>query len=197
MPPPLAAVPRHNAPALLIIDLQQAMRGPQLRQRNNPDAESRCAALLDHWRAQHWPLVHIRHISRSPTSVFAPGQAEVLFQPEFEPLANEQVFEKNVPDAFIQSALERWLRVRSIERVVIVGVASENSVESTARTAGNLGFHTVVLNDACFTFAKADFDGRPRSAEEVHAMAMANLQGEYATILNSTELLKSLLPELV
>ena len=118
-----------------------------------------------------------------------------MFQPEFEPLANEAVFEKNVPDAFSQSALERWLRVRDIARLVIVGVASENSVESTARTAGNLGFHTVVLNDACFTFAKADFDGRPRSAAEVHAMAMANLQGEYAQVLNSAELLKSLLAE--
>lgn len=195
MPPPLVAAPRHNAPALLIIDLQQAMREPRLGQRNNPDAEKRITTLLDHWRTQGWPLVHIRHISRSATSVFAPGQAGVLFQPEFGPRATEQVFEKNVPDAFIQSSLERWLRVRGIERLVIVGVASENSVESTARTAGNLGFHTVVLNDACFTFAKADFDGRPRSAEEVHAMAMANLQGEYATVLNSTELLKSLLAE--
>lgn len=195
MPPIPDSASRHDAPALLIIDLQQGMREPQLGPRNNPEAETRVAALLSHWRAHGWPVVHIRHISRSPTSVFAPGQAGVLFQPAFEPQANEQVSEKNVPDAFTHSSLERWLRVRGIEHLVIVGVSSENSVESTARSAGNLGFHTVVLNDACFTFAKSDFDGRPRSAEEVHAMAMANLQGEYATVLNCTELLTSLFAE--
>lgn len=177
------------APALLIIDQQQGMQAPHLGPRNNPAAETRMAELLGHWRARNWPLVHVRHISRSPTSVFAPGQAGVLFQPAFEPRPGEAVFEKNVPDAFALSGLERWLRVRTIERLVIVGVASENSVESTARSAGNLGFHAWVAHDACYTFAKADFDGRSRSAEEVHAMAMANLQGEYAHVLGSAELL--------
>lgn len=46
MPPiPLAAT-RHDAPALLIIDLQQGMREPRLGPRNNPAAETRIAALL-------------------------------------------------------------------------------------------------------------------------------------------------------
>lgn len=177
------------APALLIIDQQQGMHAPHLGPRNNPAAETHMAELLAHWRARNWPLVHIRHISRSPTSVFAPGQAGVLFQPPFEPRPGEAVFEKNVPDAFALSGLERWLRIRTIERLVIVGVASENSVESTARSAGNLGFHAWVAHDACYTFAKTDFVGQPRSAEEVHAMAMANLQGEYAHVLGSAELL--------
>ncbi len=35
-----------------------------------------------------------------------------------------------------------------------------------------------------------DFDGRPRTAEEVHAMSLANLQGEYATVIPSTEALE-------
>ncbi|MES2819407.1 MAG: cysteine hydrolase family protein [Pseudomonadota bacterium] len=176
-------------PALLIIDQQQGMQAPHLGPRNNPQAERRMAELLEVWRARGWPLVHIRHISHSSSSVFAPGQAGVLFQPAFEPRTGEALFDKHVPDAFAQSGLERWLRIRSIERLVIVGVASENSVESTARSAGNLGFAAWVAHDACYTFAKTDFDDQPRSAEEVHAMAMANLQGEYATVLSCAELL--------
>ncbi|BAN46574.1 cysteine hydrolase family protein [Metapseudomonas resinovorans] len=178
-----------NSPgALLIIDQQQGIRRLD-RPRNNPGAEERIAARLARWREAGWPLVHIRHISREPDSVFAPGQPGALFQPEFMPQAREQVLEKNVPDAFINSGLERWLRVRGIEALVIVGVASENSVEATARSAGNLGFATSVVADACYTFAKADFSGRPRSADEVHDMAMANLQGEYARVLSADELL--------
>jgi nicotinamidase-related amidase len=98
------------------------------------------------------------------------------------------VVEKNVPDAFINSGLERWLRVRDIEAVVILGVSTNNSVEATARTAGNLGFVTYVAADATFAFAKVDYNGVTRSAEDVHAMALANLHGEYATVLNSAEL---------
>lgn len=102
------------------------------------------------------------------------------------------MFDKQVPDAFTHSGLERWLLQRGIEELVICGVASENSVEATARSAGNLGFRTWVAEDACYTFAKADFAGRARSAEEVHAMAMANLHGEYATVTTATALLERL-----
>lgn len=94
------------------------------------------------------------------------------FQPALAPRDDEAVFEKNVPDAFINSGLQRWLHVRDIRQVALVGVATENSVEASARSAGNLGFQTWVVADACFTFAKPDFHGTPRSADEVHAMAL-------------------------
>ncbi|TRX74247.1 cysteine hydrolase family protein [Pseudomonas mangiferae] len=176
-------------PALLLVDLQRCMAEPRPVPRNNPDAEAHLAALLAHWRAQGWPLVHIRHISRDPASGFAPGQPGAAFQAAFEPQLHEQVLEKNVPDAFASGALERWLRVRGLDRLVIAGVISENSLEATARSAGNLGFIAQVPEDACFTFAKRDFRGRPRSAEEVHDMAMANLHGEYAEVLSTRAVL--------
>jgi nicotinamidase-related amidase len=73
---------------------------------------------------------------------------------------------------------------------VIVGVSTNNSVEATARSAGNLGLRTYVLADACFAFDKRDYHGTLRSADDVHAMALANLQGEqYAEILDSRQAL--------
>lgn len=168
--------------ALLIIDMQQGMLSPTLPPRNNPDAEDHIARLLAAWRDAGRPVVFVRHISRSPTSVFAPGQRGVEFQERFTPLAHEHVVEKNVPDAFINTGLERWLHARGIRDVVIAGVSTNNSVEATARTAGNLGFAAVVVADACFTFEKEDFGGTLRSAEDVHRMALANLHGEYAEV---------------
>jgi nicotinamidase-related amidase len=175
--------------ALLIVDMQVGMSWPTADERNNPEAERRIAELLSFWRTSGLPPVHIRHISRTPGSPFWPGQPGVEFQPALAPLASEHVVEKNVPDAFISTGLERWLRVRSISSVVIVGVSTNNSVEATARTAGNLGFDTYVVADATFAFAKTDFNGVQRTAEEVHAMALANLQGEYASVINSRKLL--------
>jgi nicotinamidase-related amidase len=190
------ANPTHTpAPsALLIIDMQQGIQGVT-KPRNNPNAETCIAELLAYWRSQVLPCVHIRHVSRQADSVFAPGQPGVCFQAALAPLPTEPVFEKNVTDAFIHSGLERWLHARNIRRVIIVGVASENSVEATARSASNLGFQTQVVADACYTFDKLDFNGHVRSAEDVHAMAMANLRDEYADVITSKTLLTELMGE--
>lgn len=172
--------------ALLIIDMQVGMTWPKAVDRNNHQAERVIVTLLATWRALARPVVHIRHISRTPGSPFWPGQPGVEFQPDLAPLPSEHVVEKNVPDAFISTGLERWLHARGISSVVIVGVSTNNSVESTARTAGNLGFKTFVVSDGTFAFTKTDFHGTHRSADEVHAMALANLDGEYATVIHSS-----------
>ena len=175
--------------ALIIIDMQTGMQSAKLPPRNNFHAESNIIRLLTTWRQLAYPVVHVRHISRSADSVFSPGQAGVEFQTPFQPLTEEHVVEKNVPDAFIHTGLERWLHVRDIRHLVIVGVSTNHSVESTARSAGNLGFATVVAADATFAFELRDFSGVLRSAEEVHAMSLANLHGEYAAVLSTDAIL--------
>lgn len=175
--------------ALVIIDMQRGMSEPTAGKRNNPDAEDNIQRLLSKWRNADWPVVHVRHISRTPGSPFWPGQPGAEFQTALAPLPNEHVVEKNVPDAFILSGLERWLHVRGIKRLVIVGVSTSNSAEATARTAGNLGFDTHVVADATFTFAKQDYAGTYRTADAVHAMSLANLEGEYAAIVSTDETL--------
>jgi nicotinamidase-related amidase len=176
-------------PCLILIDMQKCMANPAAGSRNNPQAEANIAQLLQAWRAAGADIVHVRHISRSPASLFAPGQSGVEFQDALQPLPREHVVEKNVPDAFIHTAIERWLRVRGLNDLVLVGVSTNNSVECSARTAGNLGFHTVVVHDASFAFAMTDYAGVQRSADEVHAMALANLDGEYATIKSTRSVL--------
>ena len=69
------------------------------------------------------------------------------------------------------------------------GVSTNNSVEATVRMAGNLGFKTFLVADACFTFARRDFHGSLRTADEVHSMSLANLDGEYCTVLDTVAIL--------
>lgn len=188
------ADPSMHAPiALIIIDMQEGMRSPALPPRNNPAAEENIARLLQAWRGAGQPVVAVRHISRSPDSVFAPGQAGAAFQAALQPLAHEQVVEKNVPDAFVNTGLERWLHMRGIRRLVLAGVSTNNSVEASARSAGNLGFLATVAADACFAFEKRDYGGNLRSAEEVHLMALANLDGEYARVAATDAVLDELM----
>lgn len=176
--------------ALIIIDMQNGMNAAKLGRRNNPDAEWRIRELLDAWRQSRRPIVHVRHISRTAGSVFWPGQPGCEFQPALAPLPHEHVVEKNVPDAFIASGLERWLHARGIRQIVVVGVITNNSVEATARSAGNLGFEVIVPRDGCYTFDQTDLDGRLWRAEEVHAMSLSNLAMDYARVVGVEDLLQ-------
>ncbi|MQT83837.1 MULTISPECIES: cysteine hydrolase family protein [unclassified Pseudomonas] len=176
--------------ALIIIDMQKGISLPGLGRRNNPHTELNVQRLLETWRHVQRPVVHVRHISRSPASVFWPGQPGCEFQEGLAPLDSEHVVEKNVPDAFTNTGLERWLRTRGIEQLVIVGVITNNSVESTVRSAGCLGFNVIVGSDACYTFDQIDLNGRLWPAEDVHALSLASMAMDYARVRDVNQILE-------
>jgi len=181
--------------ALLVIDMQKAIDQPfwaRFGPRNNPEAEQNIARLLDAWRRAGMPVFHVRHDSKEPQSTYRPGQEGHMFKPEALPLAGEPVIGKQTGNAFVGTGLEAALREAGITRLAIAGVITNNSVESTVRMAGDLGFEAHLAEDACFTFAFPDWQGRTRSAEEVHAMSLANLHGEYCTVLKTEEVLSLL-----
>ncbi len=171
--------------ALLIIDVQRAIDDPSWGQRNHPQAEQNIARLLAAWRRDGLPIYHIRHDSRDPKSHYRPGQPGHDFKLEAMPLPGEIVIAKQTNSAFIGTDLEARLRAAGHTTLVIAGVITNNSVEATVRMAGNLGFDTYLAEDSCFTFGRPDWDGVERTAEEVHAMSLANLDGEYCTVFRS------------
>lgn len=77
-----------------------------------------------------------------------PGTFGWNFVDGLEPCANDTVIEKTRPDAFLNTHLERVLKARGIETVVILGVNTEGCVESTVRSASYRDYYTVVVEDA-------------------------------------------------
>jgi nicotinamidase-related amidase len=183
------AVPLPHAAALMVIDVQCAIDHPSWGERNNPQAEGNIAALLAAWRVTGRPIYHVRHDSTEPQSHYRPGQPGHEFKPEAMPLPGETVIGKRTNSAFIGTGLEAQLWAAHVEMLIVAGVITNNSVEATVRMAGNLGFETFVVEDACFTFGRKDWAGTPRTAAEVHAMSLANLEGEYATVVGTAEVL--------
>ena len=176
--------------ALLLIDLQRAIDDPSWGVRNNPGLEANVARLLEAWRARGALVVHVRHSSTEPASTYRRGQPGWEFKAEVLPRGGEWIVEKVTNSAFIGTDLERRLRDAGIDALVVAGVITNNSVEATARMAGNLGFDTTVLSDATATFGRHDLGGRWWSADDVHALSLANLSGEYATIATTAEWLR-------
>ena len=60
----------------------------------------------------------------------------------------EHVVTKRTPGAFTNTGLVDYLRASDITQVVIVGVATSNGVEVTARQAFELGFNVTLATDA-------------------------------------------------
>jgi nicotinamidase-related amidase len=172
--------------------VQKAIDHPSWGERNNPDAERNIAALLEAWRSTRRPVYHIRHDSTEPASHYRSGQPGNEFKPEARPAPGETVIAKQTNSAFIGTGLEARLRGAGHTTLVVAGVITNNSVEATVRMAGNLGFRTYLAEDAAFTFARRDWHGQLRSASEVHAMTLANLDGEYCTVVRTAEILGAL-----
>jgi len=178
---------------LLVVDLQEGFDAPSWGRRNNPHLEQRVADLLRVWRATRRPVVHVRHMSTDPSSPLRPGQPGNAFKPETAPVAGEAVIEKSVNSAFIGTSLEIDLRRAGCRGLIIVGLTTNHCVSTTARTAGNLGFVTSVVSDATATFDRVGPDGIEYRAELIHAMALSDLHGEFATVVDTAAVVAAVL----
>lgn len=178
-----------NAAALLLIDVQKAFDDPVWGQRNNPGAEMNIASLLVHWRENGQPVIHIQHCSVEPNSPLRPDRPGCAFKAEAAPEPGEQQFRKSVNSAFIGTELEAHLREQGIDSLVIVGLTTDHCVSTTARMAGNLGFAVTLVSDATATFDRTGHDGVHYSADEIHNIHLASLNGEFCTVRSSAEVL--------
>jgi nicotinamidase-related amidase len=170
--------------------VQRAIDDPSWGRRNNPDAEDNILRLLAHWRAGGWPVFHVQHVSREPASTFRPGQPGVELKPATAPLAGEPIVVKSTPSAFAGTGLEALLAARAIRALVVTGFITNNSVETTVRVAATLGYEVRLVEDATATFDRRDLAGRLWRAEEVHALSLSNLSGEYAAVVSTDAVLR-------
>ncbi|SFH82510.1 cysteine hydrolase family protein [Bradyrhizobium sp. Gha] len=185
---------RNPLPALIVVDVQRAFDEWQAagKRRNNPDAVARIADLLAAFRTSGAPIFHIRHEGTKPNSTFLPSRTGYAVIDEAREQAGEPVIVKRVNSAFIGTDLETRLRASDIAALVICGATTNHCVETTTRMAGNLGFETALVRDATWTFDRIGPDGEAHSAESIHAMTLSNLNGEFARIVTTSEIVASL-----
>ena len=178
-----------SSEVLLLLDVQQGFDAPTWGRRNNPGMEEHVADLLGAWRESNRPVIHLKHMSTDPTSPLRPDQPGNEFKVETAPGLGERVIEKRVHSGFIGTTLEAELRAAGHHILVIVGLTTNHCVSTTARMAANLGFDTWVVSDATATFDRKGPEGLLYPAELVHAVALSDLHGEFATIVDTESVL--------
>ena len=174
---------------LVVIDVQQAFNDARWGIRNNPQAESNVAKLLNQWRTAKRPIIHIQHSNPKPESLFNGDGLRV--KPEAKPHPGEPILTKNVNSAFIGTDLQQRLESIGATKVVLVGLTTDHCVATTARMAGNFGFDTYVVSDATATFERTGVSGKHYSPEEMHDTALTSLNKEFATIVATADLTPS------
>jgi nicotinamidase-related amidase len=145
--------------ALILIDLQHAIVGRTLLPHSASEVVNRCRALADSFRQRGAMVVYVRvdlanmqtpiadQPSRDPNAPPPPAEASQIV-PESGFQTGDILITKRYWGAFGGTDLEKQLRQRNIRTIVMGGIATNFGVESTARTAAELGFSLVLIEDA-------------------------------------------------
>lgn len=181
-----------NTTALLLIDVQKGVNdtqyyGGDTGRRNNPDAETNIAEILTEWRKTGGQVAFTRHDSReagSPLKLSLESGSQLA---GLEPSDGDIVVTKDVNSGFVGTSLELDLRRAGIQRLVVVGFFTNICVETTVRMAGNMGFDTYLVHDACATMNRVALDGTDYDPDLVHEMSIANLNGEFCTAISTRD----------
>jgi len=177
-------------PALLLVDIQKAFLEkdyPGLI-RNNENAEFICGKILKKWRTLDLPIIHVRHSSTNPESKLHKSRPGFEFNDYVTPLENEMVLTKEVNSAFIGTNLENILIKSHIDTLVIVGMTTNHCISTTVRMSGNLGFDTYLISDSTACYNTKGLNGEIIPCNTIYNSALASLQEEFATVIDSKEL---------
>ncbi len=190
----IMSLSKTDRPALILIDIQNGFDDIAYwgGQRNNPNAEDNASELLKIWRENNLPVFHIKHCSSIPTSLLNETHEGNAFKDIVKPMDGEPIIKKNVNSAFIGTNLKEQLDQAGISKLVIVGLTTDHCVSTSTRMAGNLGYETFLVSDATATFNKKGVDGQNFSAELIHETALASLNNEFATIVTTDFVKKSI-----
>jgi nicotinamidase-related amidase len=175
--------------ALVIIDIQNDyFPGGAMELEGADAAAANAAKALARARQEGVPVFHVRHLSTRPgATFFIPGTQGAEIHAAVRPLGGERVIEKNFPNSFRSTDLERALKDADIKELVVAGMMTHMCVDASVRHAADHGYKVTLLADACATRAQS-FGGETVPARQVHAAFLAALNGFYAKVVPTHEL---------
>lgn len=167
--------------SLVLVDFQnEYRRGPIAVQ--GVDAAIACAAeLLASARQAGTPVFHVAHKGR-PGSLFDRQAERGRIMTELEPVADEAVVEKALPNAFAGTDLQSLLDAAGRRDIILAGFMTHMCISSTARAALDLGYRVTVNAPSCGTRDLPDGRGGTIPAATVHDVALAELSDRFAVI---------------
>jgi nicotinamidase-related amidase len=128
---------------------------------------------LPDWENLGAPMIRMRMKQLRVTDPSAPSWPQKdsfkknVFAAGLEPAENEIVFEQFLPNAFLGTSFEWWLRKHGLKTLVLVGAALETGIDGTARDALNLGYYTVIARDCVGSPFRDTYEAALKSLERI------------------------------
>ena len=106
----------------------------------------------------------------------APGSAEACFLEEVAPVGDEIVINKTASGVFASTNINYVLQNLGITSLYVVGVYTNECVETTVRHACDLGYLVTMVDDCCATVTP-----------DLHEASLKTVRDRYARIITTEE----------
>lgn len=175
--------------ALIVIDIQTFYFPEGMVPLSEPEAAaSQAAKVIAAFRAAGRPVIHVQHLPKDVDNPDPTGiQKQYRIHPDVLPKEGETVIGKHHANSFRDTELLGILQKLGIKKLVVTGMQTHMCVEAAVRAAADYGFEVTVVHDACAT-RDLEFDGSTVPAAQVHAVALAAMNGNYAKVVSAAEL---------
>lgn len=175
--------------ALIIVDIQNDYFENGAFPLVNPqEAGTKAGKVLEHFRANNQPVIHIQHVSPNGAPFMVVGTSGAEIHERVKPLSREKVFQKSYPNSFRETGLLDYLKENEVAEVVIIGMMTHMCIDATTRAAFDLGYKCTVIGDACAS-RDLEINGKTVKADDVHNAFLSALAFAYAEIKNVEEFL--------
>lgn len=178
--------------ALIIIDIQNDyFQGGAMELYNPLQASENAKQLLEQFRKDGSPVVHVRHLAATPeVGFFLPETKGAEIHENVKPGDGEKVITKYFPNAFRDTDLLEYLQLKNVTELVFAGMMTNMCIDATVRAAKDFGFECTVIGDACAA-RDLEINGNQVKASDVHDAFLAGLSLFYAEIKNTGDYLST------
>ena len=181
--------------ALLIIDVQNDyFPGGKMTLEKAEQAGENTRKILEYFRSNHLPVIHIKHISTNEGAVFfLPDTDGAKIHRSVLPREDEKIITKHFPNSFRETDLMDELQSKKIKNLVITGMMTDVCVEATTRAAFDFGFNNTIIGDATAT-RNRELNGEVVKAAEVQKSFLAGISALgnlYTRVINTKEFLSN------
>ena len=169
-----------DPPILVCADLQAQHLSGQCA--GAPEG-SRCLALLELWRAELWPVLHLKRIAQA--AWFDPASKRTDWAAAFRPRPGEMVFEHPLPSAYSSSRFAEYMTSMKGIHCLMAGCCLDETILATVIEGFHRGHRFGVVGDAvtCTFSRDGEADG--------YRGAMMRAIGKFAGVARSPDLIEA------
>ncbi|CAB9499892.1 isochorismatase family protein YddQ [Seminavis robusta] len=176
--------------ALILIDIQNTYLEGVMALEGAKEAVQEAKRLLDEARAAKRPVIHIVHDAGPGTPYDVTATIGKIVD-AVAPVDDEPTITKKFISSFTQTDLHEKLQALNCNELIVAGFMTHMCVNSTTRSAFELGYRCTVVGNATATRAlPGGKDGRVVDAKALQESSLSELGDMFAVVVNTVDDLK-------